>query len=81
MITFETTDKTPERGPIFADVAENQFFVDQDGELCQKYTGTSYNILADATGMPMSGRLDEVDPLSEINKILPHVTKINFPAE
>ena len=70
MITFETTDKTPERGPIFADVAEDQFFVDRDGELCQKYTDESYNILADAAGQLISGRVDHANPAGEIKKIL-----------
>jgi hypothetical protein len=44
----------------FGDVHLDQFFIDQDGCLCQKCTSTSYNVIADSNGNPDSIRVDNV---------------------
>ena len=73
-ITGEASD-TP---PTFGDVRDDQFFVSQGGELCQKYNATGYNVIANASGEPYSTRQSFVESGVPIQRILPTITKIEF---
>jgi len=77
MIKFiigEASDKPP----TFGDVREDQFFVNQGGELCQKYNTAGYNVIANAFGEPFSTRQSSVDSGMPIKRIFPTITKIEF---
>jgi len=62
---------------IFGNVKKHQFFVDNCGHLCQKYTEDSYHIIADKNGIPCSGKVDE-SRNTIITRILPEVLRIEF---
>ena len=73
--------------PVFGDVAENQFFVSNQGYLCQKFNYSSihqkvgyynYNVIADEKGMPLSMTFNDVSCNTIISRILPEVEKIEF---
>jgi hypothetical protein len=75
-ITFEFEDAPSDL--TFADVEEDQFFIDQDGWLCQKAGRCAYNSIADKKGEPTCSFFDGIDGEHLITRILPKVTKINF---
>jgi hypothetical protein len=75
-ITFEFED-TPSN-LTFGDVEEDQFFVDEDGWLCQKDVEDAYTAIANADGEPTCTFFDGIDSDRLIKRILPKVTKINF---
>jgi hypothetical protein len=75
MIKFITTE-TP-KSPTFEDVKINQFFVGYHG-LCQKVTRTSYIIIAKGDGRPFADHIENANEFMTIDKILPHVEKIEF---
>ena len=64
--------------PTFGDVKDDQFFVSQAGELCQKYNINGYNVIASAPGEPYSTRQSSVDSGMPVQRILPTITKIEF---
>jgi hypothetical protein len=63
---------------IFDEVKVNAFFVDKDGNFCQKYCFDGYNIIADKSGFLDSRRIDDVCCNTIIPRILPQVKKIEF---
>jgi hypothetical protein len=78
MITFITEEQKSERPPVFGDVCENQFFIDNDGWLCQKMSELCYNTIADEEGNPLADRAELLDWGTHIRCILPKVSKIKF---
>lgn len=62
----------------FRDVKDNQFFVDNDGYLCQKANHNSFTVIAKPDGTPYSTWIDYTAPNREIQKIIPAVRKIEF---
>lgn len=67
------------RPPRFGDVQADQFFIDMDGYLCQKYNFTSYHTIAEPDGTPYTRRTSiEIDSDTAISRVLPIVTKIEF---
>ena len=56
----------------------NQFFVNPDGQLCQKMGSTAYIIIADHNGEPYADYFDSVHPQHIIKRIMPKVTKVEF---
>ena len=63
---------------VFGDVKDDQFFVNNCGYLCQKYGEQSYNIIANQSGVPCSGRSDAVSCNTIVTRILPEVLRIEF---
>jgi hypothetical protein len=62
----------------FEEVAENQFFVDISGNLCQKSDYGTYTVIANKEGKPSCFYLDEVSCDTIVKKIFPKVQKIEF---
>jgi hypothetical protein len=75
-IKFEFEDAPSDL--TFGDVEEDQFFVDEDGWLCQKAAEDAYTAIANADGEPTCTFFDGIDSDLLIKRILPKVTKINF---
>lgn len=73
-----TTEKETEKQLTFKDVAENQFFVNNNGNLCQKSSSDVYTTIASKYGKPMSMTEYDVDYDTKIQKIFPKVIKIEF---
>ncbi len=79
-IVFEKED----RELTFKDVPEDYFFVDCEGNLCQKCNlsqksdDASYVVIANSDGKPMSYIQYDVPSDEEIKRILPKVKKIEF---
>ena len=63
---------------IFSEVEVNQFFINCDGDLCQKSSESVFTIVADAEGEPYSDYFDEVSENMKIKKILPKIKRIDF---
>lgn len=63
---------------VFGYVEEDQFFVDDDGDLCQKSSEDSYTTVADQDGRPSAYTVKYVNYDHKISKILPKVAKIEF---
>ena len=77
MIKFITSE-TPETKYSFGKVEINQFFIDEDNNLCQKETFASYVVLANEDGNPYCYFVSNMKADEPINKILPKVSKIEF---
>lgn len=75
-IIYET-DPAP-KTLTFADVEENQFFVDDAGRLCQKITNSVYSAIANSCGEPYGDHYSNVRPQMEISRIIPKIAKIEF---
>ena len=77
MIKFIVAEEKQEKQLTLDDVKENQFFVDDEGRLCQKVGADCYNTITDAMGIPFAY---EVFCKSDclIERILPKVTRIEF---
>lgn len=75
-IIYET-DPAP-KTLVFANVEENQFFVQPSGYLCQKITNNSYSMIANACGKPYGNHYSNVGPQMEISRIIPKIAKIEF---
>jgi hypothetical protein len=75
---FKITVEQPENNLRFRDVKDNQFFVDKDGELCQKINSNSCVTIADENGVPDCYHWDEVDGDMIVRKIFAKVLKIEF---
>ena len=78
MIKFVYEKERSGKGLVFGDVEEDQLFVSVYGNLCQKVGRDSYNIIADNTGEPCAGHIDDVKLNGRIQRILPRVEKIEF---
>lgn len=75
-INFVFKDQQPEN-LTFAMVEVNQFFIDTDGRLCQKYDGGSFNIIANKFGEPYCSRVATYKD-APIRAILNPVEKIEW---
>lgn len=78
MITFETKNLSPKVLPTFKDVEFNQFFVNADGELCQKVCFDSYNLIASKNGSPLSHQVKNVRADWPIERFIEKIEKIKF---
>ncbi len=68
-----------EKRLTFEDVEINQFFVCDDGFLCQKVDEWSFNYIAEPPyGAPYADHMNGCDPNFVIERILPKVVKIEF---
>lgn len=67
-----------ERGPMFQDVQEDQFFIDDNGRLCQKNTSTQYNVISESDGTPYCCQISSMQLGHKIKKILPKISKVRF---
>lgn len=56
--------------PTFKNVKVNNFFINQWGQVCQKYNDTSYNTICNVDGENFSDRFDSVSPMEPIMSIL-----------
>lgn len=77
MIEFKTGRKQP-MPLIFANVEMDQFFIDEEGQLCQKYDSDRKHLIALANGEPCAN-YECITWDTPVQRILPRVTKINFP--
>ncbi len=66
-----------ETKPSLKDVETNQFFVTVDGELCQKISCSSYNMVALKGGIPYADYFSDCHDFV-IERVLPKVVKIEF---
>jgi hypothetical protein len=78
ILSFKT--RNPSGKLTFQDVEEDQFFVDQDGRLCQKGGETFFCMIAESNGTPCLVYYCDEDGFDdmEIDRVLPHVEKIEF---
>ncbi len=68
-----------EKRLTFEDVEINQFFVCDDGFLCQKVDEWSFNYIAEPPyGAPYADCCNSCDPNFIVKRILPKVLKIEF---
>ena len=67
-----------EKHLTFEDVAINQFFVVVNGALCQKINHLSYIMIASNDGTPYADYFSDCHCNFVIDRILPHVRKIEF---
>lgn len=74
---FIFEDDKKEKEPTFEDVEDNQFFVDCDGDLCQR-DGALYNRIADRNGKPDTCSGLDGEYIGGPVKLLPKVYKIEF---
>lgn len=70
--------ETEKEEPTFDQVWIDQFFVNCNGALCQKSTGSRYNTIADKDGIPCGDVFENVDKDEAIKRVLPKVRKIEF---
>lgn len=75
-ISFIKSDDEPQR-PTFGDVKDGDFFVSTSGYLYQKSATTNANRIANKQGM-LSANTVNFGPCSEIDRILDHITGIEF---
>lgn len=59
-------------------IEEDQFFIDQEGWMCQKSSQHSYVTIADNFGNPRSLQFCRLPRMFKVTKILPKVTKITW---
>lgn len=77
MIKF-IEEKPTKEFPVFEDVEENQFFVYNDGCLCQKTSYDTFVTITDTTGQPYSDVEEGVSKQMRISRILPKIVKIEY---
>jgi|688.fasta_scaffold56299_6 hypothetical protein len=75
-IIFKTSAALP--APTFNQVEEDQFFINDTNELCQKRNSCSYNVIASADGTPYAVHRTGVADYMSIKRILPLVERIEF---
>ena len=75
---FILSETVKEKQLTFADVADNQFFVDRNGWLCQKVYCNRYHQITDRKGKPYADYYDNVYTSEPILRILPNVERIEF---
>ncbi len=73
-----TTEKETKKQLTFADVEEDQFFVNRFGFLCQKTKYDTYSSIANECGEPYSCTYGNVKNDTKIQRIFPKVIKIEF---
>lgn len=72
---IKLTQKETAIVPIFANIQEDQFFLNEEGYLCQKVNEEGFTYIADAEGNPnAAGHCSEsshavVTPLAHVTKI------------
>jgi len=76
-ISFIQKDNEPAKVITFGDVKINQFFVGISGALYQKSTNDMGCRIARYDGTPNSNEMN-FDSSSHIDRILPHIDKIEF---
>lgn len=54
----------------FADVKDDEFFINNYGQVCQKYDAASYHSLTNETGKNHCDRYENVKPSTMIKEIL-----------
>jgi len=64
-------------GLCFDDIDDDNFFVDQDGSLCQKYCNTEYHVICDEYGSLICSKEDDVNPSTKILRAV-NVSVIEF---
>ena len=74
-ILSETSEK---KQLVFADVAVNQFFVNNNGWLCQKVGSDSYIQITDSEGELYADFYADQDAGELIQRILPNVKRIEY---
>lgn len=75
-IIYKTSAALP--APAFNQVEENQFFINNANELCQKRNSCSYLVIASADGTPYADYKTGVVYSMSITRILPLVERIEF---
>lgn len=78
MIKFIEKDNQPPEFMTLELVEPNQFFVNCEGELCQKTYTDTYAVIAGITGNPYSAFRNVSPDKLFVRTILPHVHKIKF---
>ena len=79
MIKFIVSEEKQEKQLSLRDVDEDQFFVDDEGRLCQKVGENSYNTIADYDGEPVACETYFCNFFdTPIKRVLPKVTRIEF---
>jgi hypothetical protein len=78
ILSFKTS--SPSKTPTFSDVEEDQFFVDENGRLCQKGGKTFFCVIAKSDGTPCLIYFRDEFGFSNmsIERVLPRVDKIEF---
>lgn len=80
-IKFHYEEPQDSKDLTLDDVECNQFFVNRNGELCQKVTARTYNRITNTHGLPEGEALDYQynNPTDiEIQRVLPRVEKIEY---
>lgn len=82
MISFEF-EEARVSDLYFSMVEDDQFFIDEDGWLCQKVSEDAYICIADEEGIPTACYVTtkedgNVHPNLPIIRILPRLTKVSF---
>lgn len=75
---FILSESSKEKKFTLEDVAINQFFVNNDGCLCQKVCYDSFIQITDTNGKPYALSHIVEDPKQLIERILPHVEQIEY---
>lgn len=80
MITFIPADENTNQLKTLDAVEENQFFIDENGCLCQKVDFNAFNTIANANGEPWACH-DVVNDEQEaliVKCIIPKISKVQF---
>ncbi len=75
---FILSEPVKEKQLTLADVAINQFFVNQYDWLCQKIASDVYIQITNSEGEPYADFCDGEDPDQLIQRILPNVERIEY---
>lgn len=78
MIKFEYENDKEEKLLSLNSVDMEQFFIDEDGDFCQKCNSSSYVVIALKNGSPYSDKIQVGCDTLVVYKILPRVTKITW---
>ena len=78
MIKFIVAEEKQEKQLTLADVKEDQFFVNDEGRLCQKVGKNMYNAIADDNGEPVACETTCCGYDMPIVRILPKIKRIEF---
>lgn len=63
---------------VFGNVEYEQFFVDEQGNLCQKTSHDEYHTIANKIGKPLSVQYNYIATDTPILRFISHVEKIEF---
>jgi hypothetical protein len=78
MIKFIVAEEKQEKQLTLADVEVDQFFVSDEGRLCQKVGKNIFNAIADDNGEPVACETTCCDHDMYIVRILPKIKRIEF---